>query len=54
MRMRLMRTLMAVGLGAVAIYLLDPDSGVARRKRLRKNFDKAVKAGRKARVQAGL
>ncbi len=54
MKFRLTRTLMAVGLGAVATYLLDPESGEARRKRLRKNLDKARKAGRKARVQAGL
>ncbi len=45
---------MAIGLGAAATYLLDPKMGEERRKQLRKNFDKARKAGRKARVQAGL
>jgi hypothetical protein len=49
-----MRTLMAVGLGAAATYLLDPEAGPARRKQMRKNLDKARKVGRKARVQAGL
>ena len=45
---------MAIGLGAAASYLLDPESGERRRKSLRKNLDKARKMGRKARVQAGL
>jgi gas vesicle protein len=49
-----MRWLMAIGLGAAAAYLLDPKSGDERRKQLRKNLDKAQKAGRKAKVQAGL
>ena len=43
-----------VGLGAAAAYLLDPELGEKRRKELRKNFDKAKKAGRKARIDAGL
>jgi hypothetical protein len=54
MKLRLMRLLMAIGLGAAATYFLDPQSGETRRKQLRKNLDKARKAGRKARVQAGL
>jgi hypothetical protein len=45
---------MALALGALATYFLDPDAGEERRKQLRKNVDKARKAGRKARVQAGL
>jgi gas vesicle protein len=49
-----MRWLMALALGAAATYLLDPESGEERRKQLRKSLDKARKAGRKARVQAGL
>lgn len=49
-----MRWLMALALGAAATYLLDPESGEERRKQLRKNLGKARKAGRKARVQAGL
>ena len=49
-----MRWLMALGLGAAAAYLLDPRSGEERRKHLRRNLDKAQKAGRKAKVQAGL
>ena len=54
MKFRFTRWLMAVGLGAAATYLLDPKQGEERRKQLRKNIDKARKAGRKARVQAGL
>jgi gas vesicle protein len=46
--------LIAIGVGAAATYLLDPESGEARRKQLRKNFDQARQAGRKAKVQAGL
>ena len=49
-----MRWLMAIGLGAAAAYLLDPKSGEERRKQLSKKLDKAQKAGRKAKVQAGL
>lgn len=49
-----MRWLIAMALGAAATYLLDPESGESRRKQLRKNLDKARKAGRKVRVQAGL
>jgi hypothetical protein len=54
MKLRLTRLLMWAGLAAAATYLLDPESGEARRTRLRKNIDKARKAGRKARLQAGL
>ena len=49
-----MRWLMALALGAAATYLLDPESGEERRKQLRKNLQKARKAGRKARIEAGL
>jgi hypothetical protein len=49
-----MRWMVAIGLGALVTYMLDPESGEARRKELRKNLEKARKAGRKARVQAGL
>ena len=49
-----MRWLVAMALGAAATYLLDPESGEERRKQLRKNLQKARKAGHKARVQAGL
>ena len=45
---------MAVAVGAAATYFFDPDSGENRRKELRKGFEKARKATRKARVQAGL
>ncbi len=48
------RWLFVVAIGAVATYLLDPESGEERRKQLLKSLDRAVKAGRKARVQAGL
>lgn len=54
MRLRLGRILTMVGLGAAAAYLLDPESGEKRRKELRKNLEKAKKAGRKARIDAGL
>lgn len=54
MRFPVFRLLTMVGLGAAAAYLLDPESGEKRRKGLRKNIDKAKKAGRKARIDAGL
>lgn len=54
MRLRIFRLLTAVGLGAAAAYFLDPESGEKRRKDLRKNLEKAKKAGRKARIDAGL
>ena len=54
MRLRLFRLLTAVGLGAAAAYLMDPESGEKRRKDLRKSIDKAKKMGRKARIDAGL
>ena len=54
MRFPVFRLLTMVGLGAAAAYLLDPESGEKRRKGLRKNLDKAKKAGRKARIDAGL
>jgi len=52
--MKLFRLLTAVGLGAVAAYLFDPEAGEKRRKDLRKNFEKAKKMGRKAKIEAGL
>jgi len=48
------RLLTAVGLGAAAAYLLDPESGEKRRKELRQGIQKAKKMGRKARIEAGL
>ena len=54
MRLRIFRLLTAVGLGAAAAYLLDPESGEKRRKELRKGIQKAKKMGRKARIEAGL
>ncbi len=54
MKFRPMRWLMAIALGALATYFFDPEAGENRRKEFRKNFDKAKKATRKARVQAGL
>jgi gas vesicle protein len=54
MRLRGIRLMMGIGLGAAATYLLDPKSGEARRKRLRRGFDRAKKAGHRARLQAGL
>ena len=54
MRLHVIRLLTMVGLGAAAAYLLDPESGEKRRKELRKNFEKAKKRGRKARIDAGL
>lgn len=49
-----MRWLMAIAVGAIATYFLDPEAGEDRRKEFRKNLHKAKKATRKARVQAGL
>jgi gas vesicle protein len=54
MRLRIFRLLTAVGLGAAAAYLFDPESGEKRRKDLRKSIEKAKKMGRKARIDAGL
>jgi gas vesicle protein len=45
---------MWMGLAAVATYLLDPERGEQRRKGLRKQIDKARKAGKKAKLEAGL
>ena len=53
-RLRIFRLLTAIGLGATAAYLLDPESGEKRRKELRKGIQKAKKMGRKARIEAGL
>jgi gas vesicle protein len=54
MKLRILRLLTMIGLGAAAAYLLDPESGEKRRKELRKNIEKAKKMGRKARIEAGL
>jgi hypothetical protein len=51
---RLTRSMMWMGLAAVATYLLDPDRGEQRRRDLRKQVDKVRKKGKKARLQAGL
>lgn len=54
LRSRFTRLLMWMGLAAVATYLLDPERGEQRRKGLRKQFEKARKAGKKAKLEAGL
>ena len=54
MKFKFTRLLMWMGIAAAATYLLDPDQGEQRRKDLRKQVDKVRKAGRKARLQAGL
>ena len=54
MRLRIFRLMTAIGLGAAAAYLLDPESGEKRRKELRKGIQRAKKMGRKARIEAGL
>jgi hypothetical protein len=53
MKFKMTRLLMWAGLAAAATYLLDPENGEQRRKNLRKSFEKARKAGRKARIEAG-
>lgn len=45
---------MWMGLAAAATYLLDPENGERRRKDLRKQVDKVRKAGKKAKIDAGL
>lgn len=54
MKLRVFRLMTALGLGAAAAYLLDPEAGEKRRKELRKRFEKAKKMGRKAKIEAGL
>lgn len=54
MKFRFTRFLMWIGLAAAVTYLLDPEHGEERRKDLRKQVGKMRKAGRKARLQAGL
>ncbi|HKV89072.1 MAG TPA: hypothetical protein VJT78_13845 [Candidatus Dormibacteraeota bacterium] len=54
MRFRFTRLLMWMGLAAVATYLLDPERGEQRRKGLRKQMEKVRKAGKKAKLEAGL
>jgi hypothetical protein len=54
MKFRLTRLMMWMGLAAAATYLLDPDRGQQRRKDLRKQLDKVRRAGKKAKLEAGL
>jgi hypothetical protein len=54
MRFRLTRLLMWMGAAAALTYYLDPVLGERRRKELRKRVERMRKAGRKARLQAGL
>jgi hypothetical protein len=54
LRSRFTRLLMWMGLAAAATYLLDPERGEQRRKDLRKQFEKVRKAGKKAKLEAGL
>jgi hypothetical protein len=54
MKFRLSRLLMWMGLAAAATYLLDPDRGQQRRKDLRKKLEQMRKAGKKAKLEAGL
>ena len=53
-RFRLTRLMMWMALAAAAAYLLDPDRGEQRRKQLRKQMDRYMRAGEKARMEAGL
>jgi hypothetical protein len=54
MKFRLTRLMMWMGLAAAATYLLDPQRGEQRRKGLRKQVEKVRKAGKKAKLEAGL
>ena len=54
MKLTVFRLMTAVGMGAAAAYLFDPEAGEKRRKELRKSFEKAKKMGRKAKIEAGL
>lgn len=54
MKFKLSRLLMWMGLAAAATYLLDPDRGQQRRKDLRKKIVQMRKAGKKAKLEAGL
>jgi gas vesicle protein len=54
MKFRLTRLMMWMGLAAAATYLLDPERGQQRRKDLRKQLDKMRKAGKRAKLEAGL
>jgi hypothetical protein len=54
MRFRLTRLMMWMSLAAAATYFLDPDKGESRRKDLGKRIEKMRKAGKKAKLQAGL
>jgi len=54
MKFRLTRLMVWMGLAAAATYLLDPERGEQRRKDLRKQFGKMKKAGKKAKLEAGL
>jgi len=46
--------LLALGIGAAATYFFDPELGERRRKDLRKRIEKVQKAGRKAKLEAGM
>jgi len=46
--------MMWMAIAAAAAYLLDPDRGEQRRKDLRKRMDRYMRAGEKARMEAGL
>jgi len=46
--------MMWMGLAAAATYLLDPERGEQRRKGVRRRIDKMRKAGKKAKLEAGL
>ena len=54
MRFRFTRLLMWMGLAAAATYFLDPDRGEQRRNEMRKRVEDMLKAGEKARAEAGL
>ncbi len=53
-RTRFTRLLVWMSLAAAATYLLDPERGEQRRKGLRKQMERYRKAGKKAKLEAGL
>jgi gas vesicle protein len=54
MKFKFTRLMMWMGLAAAATYLFDPERGEQRRKGLRKQLDKMRKAGKRAKLEAGL
>jgi gas vesicle protein len=54
MKFNFTRLMMWMGLAAAATYLFDPERGEQRRKVLRKQLDKMRKAGKRAKLEAGL